>query len=146
VESASVELEFPCVSPERQELAKVLELRIGASAALVHSALADAACAAAEFDEIGGWAAPGVRSFAHWLAIYAGFDLHVSSELLRVGQALRVLPRIADAFSAGRLSFDKVRQITTVAAPATEEVFLGIALRRLGFTACADLLLAAAHR
>jgi hypothetical protein len=50
----------------------------------------------------------------------SGFDLHNGSELLRVGQALRVLPRIAEAFGAGRLSFDKVRQITTVASPATE--------------------------
>jgi len=125
-------VEFPCVSPQRQELAKALEQRIGSSSALAHSALADACQAVAEFDEIGGWCAPGIRSFAHWLAINAGFNLHNGSELLRVGQALRVLPRIAEAFSEGRLSFDKVRQITTVAAPATEDVFLEIALGASG--------------
>jgi hypothetical protein len=125
-------VEFACVSPERQELAKALEQRIGSSSALAHSALADACQAVAEFDEIGGWCAPGIRSSAHWLAINAGFALHNGSELLRVGQALRMLPRIAEAFSAGRLSFDKVRQITTVAAPATEDVFLEIALGASG--------------
>jgi hypothetical protein len=125
-------MEFPCVSPERQELAKALEQRIGASSALAHSALADACQAVAEFDEIGGWCAPGIRSSAHWLAINAGFDIHNGSELLRVGLALRVLPQIAEAFSAGRLSFDKVRQVTTVAAPGTEDVFLEIALGASG--------------
>jgi hypothetical protein len=132
VETRPVGLEFPSVSPDRQELAKALEQRIGSSSALAHSALADACQAVAEFDEIGGWCAPGIRSFAHWLAVNAGFNLYSGSELLRVGQALRVLPRIAEAFGAGRLSFDKVRQITTVASPATEYVFLEIALGASG--------------
>jgi uncharacterized protein DUF222/HNH endonuclease len=132
VESHVGSLEFPCVSPQLQELARTLDQRIGSSSAAAHSALADVATAAAEFDDIRGWAAPGIRSFAHWLAISAGFDPHVGSELLRVGQALRALPRIAQAFGAGRLSFDKVRQITTVAAAATEEVFLEIALGASG--------------
>jgi hypothetical protein len=132
VEWPPVGLEFPSVCPHRQELAKALEKRIGSGSALAHSALAEVAIAAAEFDDIGGWCAPGIRSFAHWLAISAGFDVHTGSELLRVGQALRVLPRIADAFRSGRLSFDKIRQITTVAAPGTEDVFLDIALGASG--------------
>lgn len=40
---------------------------------------------------------------------------------------MKVLPRIAEAFSAGQLSFDKVRQVTTVATPANEHVLLEIA-------------------
>ena len=34
---------------------------------------------------------------------------------MRVGQAMSLLPKIAAAFEAGQLSFDKTRQITTVA-------------------------------
>ena len=85
------------------------------------------ALAVAEFDEIGGWGAPGIRSFPHWLTINMGFDLQTGKELLRVGHALHKLPRIAAAFSAGQLSFDKVRQVTTVATPATDDLLLEIA-------------------
>src|SRR5258708_15730895 len=53
--------------------------------------------------------------------------MHTAAELLRVGQAMSLLPKIAAAFGAGQLSFDKARQITTVATPATEEFLLEIA-------------------
>jgi Domain of unknown function (DUF222) len=46
-----------------------------------------------EFDVIGGWCAGGIRSFPHWLAINAGFDMHTGAELLCVGQSLTILPR-----------------------------------------------------
>ena len=88
--------------------------------------MAGVALAAAEFDEIGGWCEGGIRSFAHWLSITTGFDPHTGKELLRVGKALRSLPLIAAAFAAGQLSYDKVRQITTVARPETDELMLGI--------------------
>jgi hypothetical protein len=125
-------MEFPCASLQNQARAKQLEEQLGAKSALVHSVMADLAEAAAEFDEIAAWCSPGIRSFAHYLSIAAGFDDQVGSELLRVGHALRELPRIAEAFRAGRLSFDKVRQITTIATPATEEMFLDIALGASG--------------
>jgi len=92
-----------------------------------HATLAKVAKACARFDEIGGWCDGGIRSFPHWLTINAGFDMHTSAELLRVGQALNSLPTIAEAFSGGQLSFDKVRQITLVATPATEHIMLEIA-------------------
>jgi hypothetical protein len=53
--------------------------------------------------------------------------MHTGAELLRVGQAMKILPKIAKAFTSGQLSFDKVRQVTTVASPATEEILLEIA-------------------
>ena len=89
--------------------------------------MARVAEAAADFDEIGGWGSPGIRSFPHWLSINMGFDPRTGAELLRVGQALRALPRIAEAFGAGHLSFDKAREITSVATPATEQMLLEIA-------------------
>jgi hypothetical protein len=122
-----VELGYDCVSADKQELAKDLDERLDQYSALAHSSMAKVALAAADFDEIEGWGSPGIRSFTHWLSINMGFDPHTGSELLRVGQALKKLPRIAEAFGAGHLSFDKARQITSVATPATEEMLLEIA-------------------
>ncbi len=120
-------MEYAGVSPENQERAKELDDRIGEFSAHTHVALAEVAMASAEFDAMGGWGDGGIRSYPHWLAIKAGFDMHTGSELLRVGHALALLPRIAAAFEAGQLSFDKVRQVTTVATPANEEILLEIA-------------------
>jgi hypothetical protein len=120
-------VEYASVSADNQELAKALEGEICEISAHAHAAMARVARAAGEFDAIGGWCGGGIRSFPHWLAINAGFDMHTGAELLRVGQAMNDLPKIAEAFGAGQLSFDKARQITTVATPANEHVLLEIA-------------------
>jgi Domain of unknown function (DUF222)/HNH endonuclease len=125
-------VEYASVSPENQERARTLEGEICEVSAHAHAAMARVAKACAEFDAIDGWAAGGIRSFPHWLAINAGFDMHTSSELVRIGQALNVLPKIAEAFSAGQLSFDKARQITSLATPANEHLLLEIALGASG--------------
>ena len=96
-------------------------------AAHVHAATAELTRLAAEFAELEGWCGEGIRSFSHWLTIAAGFSPHGGDELLRVGQALRSLPRISAAFAAGRLSFDSVRELSRVATPEDEEVWLEVA-------------------
>ncbi len=120
-------MEYASVSPENQDQARALDDEICEVSAYAHAALAQVATACAKFDAIGGWGAGGIRSFPHWLTIKTGFDMHTGAELLRVGQSLDALPKIAEAFTAGRLSFDKVRQITTVASPANEHILLEIA-------------------
>jgi hypothetical protein len=120
-------VEYPSPTLANQDRAKALEDKIGEFSALAHAALAQVAQASAEFDAIDGWGAGGIRSFQHWLTIKAGFDMHTGGELLRVGQAMNTLPKLAAAFATGQLSFDKVRQITTVATPATEEILIEIA-------------------
>lgn len=104
-----------------------LERDLTLSCAQAHAAMARVAVAAAEFDEIGGWADGGIKSFAHWLAIWGGFDAHTGAELLRVGNAMRSLPLLSAAFARGELSFDKMRQLTTVATPDTDELMISIA-------------------
>ncbi|WP_170225722.1 HNH endonuclease signature motif containing protein [Pseudonocardia cypriaca] len=69
----------------------------------------------AEFDDRGGWCGDGIRSCAHWLSWRAGMNLRTATEHLRVAHALQSLPRIADAFAAGRISYSKVRAITRIA-------------------------------
>ncbi|HEX2300576.1 MAG TPA: DUF222 domain-containing protein [Pseudonocardiaceae bacterium] len=66
----------------------------------------------AEFDDRKGWAGDGIVSCAHWLSWRAGMCLRTGAERLRVAHALRNLPRITEAFAAGRVSYSKVRAIT----------------------------------
>ncbi len=68
----------------------------------------------AEFDRRDGWAGPGLCSCAHWLSWRAGMSLRTAAEHVRVAQALERLPKIAEAFAAGRISDSKVRAITRI--------------------------------
>src|SRR5436305_1937624 len=120
-------MERASAGPQNQVRTRELEDRLGQLSAQAHAAMAGVAIAAAEFDELDGWCDGGIRSFPHWLAINMGFDPHTGKELLRVGQALKDLPLIAAAFAAGQLSFDKVRQVTSVAGPDTDALMLEIA-------------------
>jgi hypothetical protein len=85
-----------------------------------------------EFDARGGWNT-GFRSCAHWLAWRVGMDLGAARERVRVARALGSLPRLAEALSRGELSYAKVRALTRVATPETEERLLAVG--RAG-TAC----------
>ncbi|MEQ3552357.1 DUF222 domain-containing protein [Pseudonocardia nematodicida] len=73
----------------------------------------------AEFDRRGGWAGVGVRSCAHWLSWRAGMSMRTATEHLRVAHALTNLPRITEAFAAGRISYSKVRALTRVTGSDT---------------------------
>lgn len=73
-----------------------------------------------DFDAREGWAGWNVRSCAQWLSWRCGLDLRTAREHVRVARALRELPRLREAFEAGRLSYSKVRAVARVAAPHTE--------------------------
>ena len=81
-----------------------------------------------QFDELGGWADGRTRTCAHWLNWKLGIAMPAARERVRVARALRELPLLAGAFGEGRLSYSKVRAVTRVATPATEETLLGFAL------------------
>jgi uncharacterized protein DUF222/HNH endonuclease len=81
----------------------------------------------AEFDRREGWGAVGIRSCAHWLTWQCGFSPGAAREHVRVARALTTLPAIAAAFASGRLSYAKVRALTRVAEPATEDALLELA-------------------
>lgn len=81
----------------------------------------------AEFDRRGGWNDGGSKSCAHWLNWRCGLDLGAAREKLRVAHSLARLPRIAAAMAAGELSYSKVRAMTRVAEPATEDYLLEVA-------------------
>ena len=77
-----------------------------------------------EFDARGGWGVQGARSCAHWLSWRVGMNLGAARERVRVARALPALPRIAAAHARGELSYAKVRALTRVATPETEERLL----------------------
>ena len=82
----------------------------------------------ADFDERQGWAGWNVKSCAHWLSWRCGLDLRTAREHVRVARSLAELPRIRDAFDAGRISYSKVRAIARVATPTSEADLLEAAL------------------
>ncbi len=80
-----------------------------------------------EFDARGGWGnGSSFRSCAHWLSWRVGLDLRAARERVRVARALGTLPRLADALRRGQLSYSKVRALTRVATPETEERLLDV--------------------
>jgi len=78
-----------------------------------------------EFDARGGWKG-GFRSCANWLSWRVGLDLGAAREKVRVARALGTLPLLAQALARGELSYAKVRALTRVATPETEERLLGV--------------------
>src|SRR5436189_665561 len=78
-----------------------------------------------EFDARGGWNT-GFSSCAAWLSWRVGLDLGAARERVRVARALGTLPRLAQALAHGELSYAKVRALTRVATPETEERLLGV--------------------
>ncbi len=82
----------------------------------------------AQFDQRLGWSGAGVASCAHWLNFKCGLNLGAAREKVRVAHALVELPKIAAAMARGELSYSKVRALTRIACPATEENLLMIAL------------------
>jgi hypothetical protein len=82
----------------------------------------------AEFDRRQGWADGKLPSCAHWLNFKCGLNLGAAREKVRVAHALAGVPKIAASMARGELSYSKVRALTRVACPATEETLLMIAL------------------
>src|SRR5438067_8019407 len=80
-----------------------------------------------DFDARGGWNT-GFMSCAHWLCWRVGLELGAARERVRVARALGTLPRLAQALARGELSYSKVRALTRVATPETEERLLTVGL------------------
>jgi len=78
-----------------------------------------------EFDARGGWG-NGFRSCAHWLSWRVGLAPGAAREHVRVARALGALPLLARALARGELSYAKVRALTRVATPETEERLLAV--------------------
>ena len=78
-----------------------------------------------EFDTRNGWS-NGFRSCAAWLSWRVGLDLGAAREMARLAHPLGTLPGLARALASGELSYSKVRALTRVATPETEERLLAV--------------------
>ncbi len=114
---------------QREEAAlEALEAEITQLWGHINAATAHFLALLAEFDRREGWAQHGIASCAHWLSWQCGIGPVAAREKVRVARALTSLPKIAEAFGEGRLSYSKVRALTRVAMAETEDTLLRIAL------------------
>src|SRR6188508_1452826 len=75
----------------------------------------------AEFDRRTGWSDGATQSCAHWLNWKCGIAMGAAREKVRVARALENLTKLSAAMASGRITYSKVREITRVATPATED-------------------------
>ena len=114
-------------SSERRQRIQKLEDGITELSAHIHAATFRLLEMIREYDECKGWSQPGLRSCAHWLNWKCGISLGAAREKVRVAHAVKELPKIAEAFREGRISFSKVRAMTRVATPKNEDYLMMIA-------------------
>ena len=81
-----------------------------------------------EFDIRQGWKEYHFNSCAEWLNMKCGITVAAGREKVRVAHALYTLPRTAQAFRQGQLSYSKARALTRVATPQNEAELLAFAI------------------
>src|SRR5690606_22836933 len=133
-----------CSANERELRAESLAQEIVELSAHIAAAEARWLELIARFDAEELWAVHGAHSCAHWLNWQCGISLHAARERVRVARALEGLPRIREAFARGEVSYSKVRAMTRIAVPESEEMLLNIA--RHGTAAHMDRLVRAYRR
>ena len=123
-----MEVESPAVVPTPDHIAALERLgnEIAELSAHLDAATARLLDLIREFDAREGWG-NGFRSCADWLSWRVGLDKGAARERVRVARALGTLPRLAHALACGEISYAKVRAVTRVATPETEERLLGVA-------------------
>ena len=105
------------IAPQPDVDMDALERRMRERAAAIHAQSAELARDLALFDELDGWRGTGMRDCADWVTCRLGFNPQNARALMVAGHAARELPEVAEAFSAGELSVDKVRLLAPVVAP-----------------------------
>ena len=114
--------------PEWRQRADALGDEIATLAAHMTAAEYQLLCKIREFDECDGWYVHGARSCAHWLNWRIGLGLVAAREKVRVARALGELPKLSAAMERGAVSYSKLRALTRIATPDTEEDLLESAM------------------
>ena len=112
------------VEHRRAELERLGE-RIAELSSRIQAATYDLLVLIREFDARSGWS--GWTSCAHWLSWRTGLAPGPAREHVRVARALGNLPKLSDAMRRGAVSYSKVRAVTRVATPETEQALLDVA-------------------
>ena len=72
----------------------------------------------------------GFATMAEYVERVLGYDARTTAERLRVAEALEGLPALSAALRSGAISWSAARELTRVAAPATEDAWLRAAAGR----------------
>src|SRR5438309_5974306 len=86
--------------------------RLDRAAGRMQSASSDMLRVIPTIDEQELWRMDGATSMSSWLAARYGVAWATAREWVRVANALRSLPAIAQAYAEGRLSFDQLKALT----------------------------------
>ncbi len=116
----------PVAAQEPEPSNEALGNRIAEAAACIQAATYELLVLIRQFDERAGW--EGFASYAHWLSWRIGLAPGPAREHVRVARALADLPRLSAAMQRGQVSYSKVRAVTRVATPETEQDLLDLAL------------------
>ena len=129
--ASEADLDIPPLDPiidpighRRTELERLGE-RIAELSSRIQAATYDLLVLIREFDAQIGWS--GWTSCAHWLSWRTGLAPGAAREHVRVARALGNLPKLSDAMRRGAVSYSKVRAVTRVATPETEQALLDVA-------------------
>ncbi|MGH2759342.1 MAG: DUF222 domain-containing protein [Actinomycetota bacterium] len=74
----------------------------------------------AAYDRMEAWRADGATSMVAWTQGWLGLGRDTASEWVRVSHAFETLPKIAETYEQGMLSWDQVRAVTEFATPETD--------------------------
>jgi hypothetical protein len=77
-----------------------------------------------EAQQLRVWRHYGYASLLEYMELEMGYTPRVALERLRVANAIVELPAIAEAMTQGDLSFSAARELTRVATPETEQIWL----------------------
>ena len=118
----------PWTAPPDNRRAELERLgdRIAELSARIQAATYELLVLIRQFDERNGW--ESCTSCAHWLSWRTGLAPGAAREHVRVARALGNLPKLSDAMRRGVVSYSKVRAVTRVATPETEQALLDVAL------------------
>ncbi|MGH8167999.1 MAG: DUF222 domain-containing protein [Woeseiaceae bacterium] len=105
-----------------------LDRAIGNLAARINASTHDFLVLIRRFDERAGWLRWSFDNCADWLHYRCDISRSAAREKVRVAHAMKALPAIAMAFAKGELSYSKVRALTRVARPDSEDELLTFAL------------------
>ncbi|MGH7313670.1 MAG: DUF222 domain-containing protein, partial [Candidatus Rokuibacteriota bacterium] len=122
-----MQIHSPTVLPTHDRVAEIERLgdEIAELSAHLDAATARLLDLIREFDARAGWNS-GFRSCAEWLSWRVGLAPGAAREHVRVARALGTLPRLGQALACGELSYSKIRELTRVATPETEERLLAV--------------------
>ncbi len=101
-----------------------LEARIRGMAANLAASTCEWLHLIGQFDRAEGWAGVGIQSCAAWLSWTCSVAPGTAREYVRIARMLPALPLVDEAFTAGRLSYSKVRVLAQVAGEVDEAVLV----------------------